>query len=351
MELLESRILNLFKSPIKARNEVIDALFYDVGSLSLDEKKGLSPLSDLKGTVIVVPPRAAKDQVIRHYPSPLRFMVEEGDDIEAMVIAGVGSSVLGTAALARNVADYYTCTVAGIVTGYGLSDMVEEALGGWFFYGALDRFRFRVDQGLQAMLTPLPSASTMEPNAADRNGSVAFPAGVFGIGNSDVGTLRDILLARPAKLRLLLGHSRGNLLIGFVLNYMRDELEGLIDAPDGGRNPLAGLNVVTLGAVVDLPTRMFKLHTYQFLGEYDWLGQMNSDRNRLGEIASSITVAAAGHHLNPAFPFAMRVGEVLKQVELPVRAEAGDGERFMARSWGKSFMDVRRRKASQAGKQ
>src|SRR5258708_1746813 len=54
MELLETQILNLFKSPIKARNEVIDALSYDVGSFSLDEKTGLSPLSDLKGTVIVV---------------------------------------------------------------------------------------------------------------------------------------------------------------------------------------------------------------------------------------------------------------------------------------------------------
>jgi hypothetical protein len=138
------------------------AQFYDVGSLDLDEKKGLSPLRDLKGTVIVVPPRSAEDQVIRHYPSALRFMVEDGDNIEAIAIAGVGSSVLGTAALARNVADYHKCNVAGIVTGYGLNDMVEEALGGWFFYGALDRFRFRVDQGVQALLTPLPSASTMQ---------------------------------------------------------------------------------------------------------------------------------------------------------------------------------------------
>jgi hypothetical protein len=66
MELLETQILNLFTSPIKARNEVIDALFYHVGAPSPDEKTGLSPLSDLKGTVIVVSPRAAKDQVFGH---------------------------------------------------------------------------------------------------------------------------------------------------------------------------------------------------------------------------------------------------------------------------------------------
>jgi hypothetical protein len=348
MELLETRLLNLLESPIKARNEVIDALFYDVGSLTVDEKKGLSPLSDLKGTVLVVPPRAAKDQMIRHYPNPLRFMVEEGDDIEAIAIAGVGSSVLGTAALARNVADHYQCHVAGIVTGYGLADVVVEALGGWFFYGTLDRFRFRIDQGIQALLTPLPSAGTMQPKGVGCNGFVPFPVGSFGPGNSDVGALRDILLARPAKLRLLVGHSKGNLLISFVLNYMQDELEGIIDAPDGRRNPLEGLTVVTLGAVVDIPTRMFKLRTYQFLGEYDLLGQLNSDRNGLGEIASNIPVAGTGHHLNPVFPYAMRVGDVLKQVELPAPVDAGDGKRSLARSWGQSFRGVQRRKVSPA---
>jgi len=39
----------------------------------------------------------------------LRFMSNEGDRI---ALAGVGSSGLGTAALARN--------IAGIVTGYGI---------------------------------------------------------------------------------------------------------------------------------------------------------------------------------------------------------------------------------------
>jgi len=43
---------------------------------------------------------------------------------------GVGSSPLGTAALARAVADALDTDVAGIITGYGLSDVMAEALCG-----------------------------------------------------------------------------------------------------------------------------------------------------------------------------------------------------------------------------
>ena len=78
-------------------------------------------------------------------------MNDEGDRIEGIALAGVGSSGLGTAALARNVADAYGVDVAGIVTGYGMADVLSEALGGWFFYGTIDRWRLALEQLYERM--------------------------------------------------------------------------------------------------------------------------------------------------------------------------------------------------------
>src|SRR5262249_36863409 len=131
--------------PIKQRNAALDNLFYDTSSLKPDETVRLTPLLEVKGSIIVVPPTASA-QPIRHYERALRFMNKEGDDIRAIAVAGVGSSVLGTAALARNVADALDCDVAGIVTGYGMSDVVSEAMGGWLVFGALDRLRLAMEK-------------------------------------------------------------------------------------------------------------------------------------------------------------------------------------------------------------
>ena len=119
----------------RQRNAVIDNFFYDTASLTLEEKAKLSPLVDREGSIIVVPP-SNSDRQIRYYKSALRFMNKEGPTVRAIAVAGVGSSALGTAALARNIADALNTDVAGIVTGYGLSDVVTEAFGGWLAFGA-----------------------------------------------------------------------------------------------------------------------------------------------------------------------------------------------------------------------
>jgi hypothetical protein len=245
-------------APLKVRNRFWDSVFYDVGSLSPDDQKVLAPLTFEEGDIIVVPPSGA-GQKIRHYKHTFRFMNKEGQDIRAIVVAGVGSSVLGTAALARNVADTYDFDVAGIVTGYGGSDLLTEAMGGWFVFGALDRAGLRFDNERIAK-TP------------------------------DVATLVDILLNNPSQLELLVGHSKGSLLIDFVLQWFLDELQ---DIPDSRyENLFNRLNIVTLGAVVSLPER-FK-NARQFMGELDDFGGANSHQGvRFKE------VPGAWHHLNP----------------------------------------------------
>jgi hypothetical protein len=347
----------LFKYPIKLRNQVADSFFYDVGALDPAEKDMLSPLVDLKGSIIVVSPRnAARKDKIRHYKSALMFNLQEGASIQAIAVAGVGSSVLGTAALARNVADYTGWDVAGIVTGYGLSDVVVEGLGGWFYYGGIDRFRYKMEQDVDRLLTP--KAPATRPEAGDRPllspearatrpeaefFEPGYPLGSFdALGDSDVRTLHDILLVGPPKLRLLVGHSKGNLLISFALNHMKGELGDMANMANKlreARNPLFNhLTVVTLGAVVDIPTDPFDLKTHQFLGQLDMLGQINSDRFPpfFGTIAlEHEVIPGVGHHLNPNIPYFMPVADVLAKAgvpraeDVPRRGDGGDGHSLL----------------------
>jgi hypothetical protein len=268
--------LDAWTNSLNVRNRYWDSFFYDVGSLSPDDMNTLfpdyrgvlSPFAYQEGEIIVVPPSGAGK--IRYYKHTLRFMNTEGQDIRAFVIAGVGSSVLGTAALARNVADTYGFDVAGIVTGYGGFDLQTEALGGWFVLGLQERAGLRSDL------------------VAD---------------TADVKTLTDILLANPPHLEYLVGHSKGSLLIDFVLERFVEELEG-------DPHPLFNrLNVRTLGAVVLLPGR-FRNNVRQFMGELDSFGKLNSHRGVRYE-----EVRGAWHHLNPhpqlPLPHHLDVSEVL----------------------------------------
>lgn len=320
MELLDKLLVNAVGYPFKGRNQLIDSVFYDVNSLTPEEQVRLSPLVDREGTILVVPPRNSGRE-IRHYKNALRFLVQEVDNVRAFAVAGVGSSVLGTAALARNIADAFDFEVAGIVSGYGLGDLVSEALGGWFFYGMIDRIRHGSELLADRLSSPLPENGlvrrTEEPAlAAERT---AVDPRLVVPGNSDVGTLLDILIATRS-LRLLVGHSKGNLLISFVLQHMVRELGGL-------RHPYYDdLAVVSLGAVVDIPEEFRRRK--QFLGQFDLLGRINSQADIPHE-----TVPGAGHHLNPDIPGAMPTAELLRDVPLAAVRERTRRDRSTARGW------------------
>ena len=262
----------------KQRNAVLDNFFYDTTRLSLDERAKLTPLADREGSIIVVPP-SNSDRKIRHYSRALRFMTKEGPAIRAIAVAGVGSSALGTAALARSIADALDADVAGIVTGYGLSDMMSEALGGWFAFGAADRIRHTMERAF-ARMRPAALAESVTP------------------GSDAAATLSEILLAAPPKLDTLVAHSKGSLIVAHALQRYVDDLEG-DDSPLFKR-----LHIVTLGAVVGVPAE-FK-HVKQYLGAYDWFGGANSSLGVTHE-----RVPGVSHHLNPGFPYHMRVAPLL----------------------------------------
>ena len=138
----------------------------------------LSPLVGPEGTITVVSPRGGG---IRHYKSSLGFMLEQGDRIEIVAVAGVGSSALGTAALARNVADHFKRDVAGVITGYGMADVALEGLGGWFYYGGIDRLRYKMEQCVDESMTAAGSSFPSETRAystsdrGQRKGASARP--------------------------------------------------------------------------------------------------------------------------------------------------------------------------------
>ena len=272
---------------LRQRNAFFDALFYDVGALAADERAGLSPQLDREGSIVLVPP-AGTGRPILHYPTAGEFLTAQGDRIRALAIAGVGSSVLGTAALARNVANAYGFDVAGIVSGYGAADLMVEAIGGWFFYGATDEIRHEIRTAINRLTHFGPAG-----DAAPRDFAATRAIG------RDLPALEEILDAAPPQLRLLVGHSKGDLVLDFVL-------ERFAARHDGGHRYFDDLSVVTFGAVADLPPQFRRVH--QFLGALDWFGGLNSRAD-----VPCVRIAHAWHHLNTAMPFHLPAEQVLRQ--------------------------------------
>jgi hypothetical protein len=270
--------------PLRQRNAFLDNLFYDTSSLSADEIAKLSPATDREGAIVVVPP-AASGHPMRHYKSALRFVNKEGAAIQAIAVAGVGSSVVGTAALARNVADALNCDVAGIISGYGIADLMSEALGGWFVFGVADRTKLYLENLVESARTTMAELKSRQAGTE----AAGFGLSWTSPGAEDVATLSNILLAGPPNLRFLVGHSKGSLLIDFALEQFVSDLEGDV-------SPLFDrLHVVTFGAVVS-PPRQFR-HVKQYLGKLDWFGGINSSLS-----VPHILVDGSWHHLNRKTP-------------------------------------------------
>lgn len=320
---------------MKARNAMLDAVFYDVSSLTFDEWGALTPMSDRKGKIIVVSPTGSlKKPSIRHYRSVEEFAHSpDWNSVFAIAVSGVGSSVVGTAALARSVAD--ACKdlveegedVAGIVSGYGLSDVMQEALGGWYFYGRLNQYRYDFENALED-LSAIISEYFARGMDVKKQLSKYFgtPLGDYVPFEPDVHSLLEILSRRyqhqNTSIRLLVGHSKGNLLISDVLDHMSDDLSYVDDDDKAFHN----LVVVMLGAVVDISKDIIpEENQYQFLGTFDALGYLNS-RAKHGDLAPRTRLPGKWHSLNRHFLGHMDVFDILQnKVKIPPPLQPGDG--------------------------
>ena len=268
---------------MRARNNVLDLMFYDVDVIPAATKRQLLAWTDPDGSVLVVHPGNGAQRKVTHFEHVEDFLSSKVlRSTEIVAIAGVGSSALGTAALAANVADALGRPVVGIVSGYGLVDAVAEGVMGWYVLRPCNQLRQFVDLFL-APLTPLLrkiSADT-QPNADP----LRLPSYVHGL--PEIDTFDQVLAQPDSRVALAVGHSKGNLSIAAALSNL---------SPEQARVRCPRMSVVTFGALVQLPPSL--AIERQFLGVLDGFGWLNSILPQVW-----IPVPWAMHTLNTALPF------------------------------------------------
>src|SRR4249920_2567838 len=134
-------------------NTALDFIFYDVPTLrsALGEKDApmqarseklpsriidFDALSDPEGSLLLIDATIAP--YVHKYESVEKFLespYQETRDVDIATISGVGSSALGSAALAWDISVALKKPVLAIVPGYGVADVVLQGLGGWFGFG------------------------------------------------------------------------------------------------------------------------------------------------------------------------------------------------------------------------
>lgn len=288
------------------RNMVFDTVFYDVGGLTSVEHKDLvGRVVDFdEGGMLVVWPSGAGRR-IEYYPLS-HDLVAAHPDLDAVAIAGVGSSPLGTAALARQVADAHGAKVVGVISGYGAADVLSEALGGWIDFGTRNRVRAFLEQARAFGAAERRALSTAEAKAEYK-----ILSDYLLVDEPESNTLVNLLLRRGDGLRLLVGHSKG------ALNIQNAAHGFAIDA-GAADVTLDELRVATFGCGITLPKRFPRLD--QFVGNYDVLGRLNTP----GAITKGEHfhwIEGRGHNLNERNPFHTPVDDLLARGE--VREAAG----------------------------
>lgn len=277
------------------RNATMDQFFYDIGSLTEAEADGLMAETNTEGSIIVVFPREARGdvsyvkhqdyQALRDAPGPL---------LSRFSVAGIGSSDLGAAAFARNLADHYQEPVGAVIAGYGMMDAVAEGWGGWLALG-MGKHLMRLAHDLEVQGKALLDGLSPSRTAAEGDG---LPS----TGNPDCDTLLRLLLDDDREIKMLMGHSKGCLSIAFALQA----LAGYGD--EKALSKAKSARIITTGSVVEIPGGFDNV--VQFLGQLDWLGGMNSRPDK-----GWVSVPGAWHHSNTAYPMHMNIAEVLAEAD------------------------------------
>lgn len=278
------------------RNIALDEFFYDVGSLSNPELDFLLAETNIEGSILVVFPRGRDDEIrVRKFGDYETLRAAPGRLLDRFVIAGVGSSDVGAAALARNLADYCQHPVGAIVAGYGAEDLLTEAMGGWFVMGASNRL-MQLFHDREAAARWIQERFGTVMGGLDTETAHAMAAVLAGSPDSDA--LLRLLLDQDREIKTLLGHSKGCLSIAYALEAL------VLGAGRAAVEKAKAIEIVTTGAVVEFPDGFGNVR--QYLGSLDWFGGMNS---RLGE--RYVTWPGSFHHLNTALPFHMKVADIL----------------------------------------
>ena len=273
----------------RRRNATLDGVFYDIGKVMNEEATEIAPWLAREGAILIVPP-TGQGTLVR-CATPDEFAAAGGRDLRILAVAGVGSSALGAAAFARNVADAFGVPVAAVVSGYGLADLLTEALGGWFWFGTLNRLRHQFE-GLDAMSRAL---NGMQPASSTAKG--------LELGNisRDTTTVMALLADSRFSFSLLTGHSKGNLVISEALYQLERQ-------PAGKAIPASKFWIVTVSAAVAMPKRYKKI--IDVMGTIDGFGKLNSSPG----IAVEKQCPLSWHHTNTEIAFHLPVTKVFREL-------------------------------------
>jgi hypothetical protein len=265
--------------PWRRRNAVLDAMFYDVGVISPDETGDLSFWLAREGAILIVPP--SRTAALRVCLNTDEYFDADDNEVAALAVAGVGSSALGAAAFARNVADALGAPVAAVVSGYGLADVLTEALGGFFLFGALNSMR----HAFEGVDNASKSASSAERSIATLGGVAGF--------SEDTATVVSLLEDGRFSAKLLVGHSKGNLVISEALYAVQARSAAAASAL------AARYRIVTISAKIGMPEIFARV--VDVMGEWDGFGALNSRP----DIPADFVVPHAWHSTNREFPYGM----------------------------------------------
>ena len=283
-------VRNAALEPWRLRNTGMDALYYDVKALTADETFYISDSLASEGLIMIVPPTGAG--MLTLCDSVEEFRLRGGREVRAMAVAGIGGSAIGAAAFARNVADAIDAPVAAVVSGYGLGDIVNEAIGGAFLFGWLGHIRSNLEAIDDVVGRPKLGAYGKRDEDADSNRRTGL----------DADTVSTMLADPTLSFTLIAGHSRGNRVIADALYALK--------ASDPGRiETLANTaRIVTFGGRIKMPEAFTEV--IDVVGELDWFGELNSRP----KIATDIKVPFCGHSTNTDLPTALKVTKILGDI-------------------------------------
>ncbi|MEL7346997.1 MAG: hypothetical protein AAFN17_04515 [Pseudomonadota bacterium] len=283
---------------MRMRNLALDATSYDLRALTRPEIAALGRESAPGAIVVAAPAREARAVGVTVHAGYDAFVAAPGSIVTQFAIAGLGASALGAGALARTVADVTGRPAAGIVAGYGESDLVGEALGGLVLFGAASRVQ-QARQTLRRRMSEILVEATRGPAAVQELPPAAF-------ATPEVATMVRLMNDPERRLDLLVGHSKGVVsLAAAFARLMRSARNSPRLAPALAR--AARAQIVTAGAVTAFPEPVRWVH--QALGQLDALGRLNSQTDLPHEV-----VPFAGHHLNTALPLHLDLAAVLRRV-------------------------------------
>ncbi len=330
---------------LRQSNTAVDALFYDVGllwlrlltrgfSLTTDGAQlasaqdglaaaqaaakfiNLGALTNPEGTILVVDARHAPyvhsyDDVNTFLKDGLSFVPNRGGDalpVRIVSVTGVGSSALGSAAFAWNISEALHEPVAAIVPGYGLADIIPQALGGWFGFGVHD-FARRVSQQW------LAETGLQLARIGRHLSSTAIGEEAFRCGNPESAILH-VIVKGAEQITRLYGHSKGALCIENAVRSLPQPRQ-------------RQLHVTTFGCVIQEETGA---DYNQIMGTIDGLGLLNSWGNWPEQWIRS------WHSTNTMLPLTMPVADLVKKdvrAEDPVTVNAAELEKAVTAALAK----------------